>query len=215
MVHVKVARMARSILKDGEGQAYRGVPADERRRRRRDRLIEAAISVYGERGVRGATVKAVCEAARLTERYFYENFQNSEALLVAAYDAVNDHVFAQVEEASASERAGPPRVRAIIEAYCRRLDEDRVNARFFVVELGGAGGEIGAVLDRALLRFGDLLESAWGPRHAPADPLLRLGVMGGLNRMSRAWVASEFERPVGAIVATSLVLAELLAPPPG
>lgn len=36
-------------------------------------------------GYRNATVKAVCEAAGLTERYFYESFSNSEELLVASF----------------------------------------------------------------------------------------------------------------------------------
>lgn len=50
-------------------RTYRGVSQDERRAQRRSQLIGAAIQVYGERGYRQATVKAVCEAAGLTERY--------------------------------------------------------------------------------------------------------------------------------------------------
>jgi AcrR family transcriptional regulator len=44
------------------------VSQDERRAQRRSQLIAAAIQVYGEIGYRQATVKAVCEAAGLTER---------------------------------------------------------------------------------------------------------------------------------------------------
>src|SRR5881628_3068614 len=67
---------------------YAGLSADERRLARRERLIEGAIRAYGEFGYRNTTVKAVCEAAGLTERYFYESFANSEELLIASYDAV-------------------------------------------------------------------------------------------------------------------------------
>jgi AcrR family transcriptional regulator len=56
---------------------YAGLSADERRLARRERLIEGAIRAYGELGYRNTTVKAVCEAAGLTERYFYESFANS------------------------------------------------------------------------------------------------------------------------------------------
>src|ERR1700756_1772150 len=68
---------------------YAGLSADERRLARRERLIEGAIRAYGEVGYRNTTVKAVCEAAGLTERYFYESFANSEALLVAAFETVS------------------------------------------------------------------------------------------------------------------------------
>src|ERR1700751_6355680 len=77
---------------------YGGHSTEERRRARRERLIEAATRVYGEVGYRNATVKAVCEAAGLTERYFYESFANSEALLVAAFETVSRRVFNCLEE---------------------------------------------------------------------------------------------------------------------
>src|ERR1700754_2671567 len=77
---------------------YAGLSAQERRLARRERLIEGAIRAYGELGYRNTTVKAVCEAAGLTERYFYESFANSEALLVAAFETVSRRVFNRLEE---------------------------------------------------------------------------------------------------------------------
>src|SRR6201988_2844271 len=77
---------------------YAGLSADERRLARRERLIEGPSRAYGELGYRNTTVKAVCEAAGLTERYFYESFANSEALLVAAFDSVSRRVFTRLEE---------------------------------------------------------------------------------------------------------------------
>lgn len=47
-------------------RSYRGQSQEQRRAERRQRLIAAAIDVYGERGYHNATVKAVCEAAGLT-----------------------------------------------------------------------------------------------------------------------------------------------------
>src|SRR4029453_6908151 len=77
---------------------YAGLSADERRLGRREGLVEGAIRAYGELGYRNTTVKAVCEAAGLTERYFYESFVNSEALLVAAFETVSRRVFSCLEE---------------------------------------------------------------------------------------------------------------------
>src|ERR1700755_629057 len=85
---------------------YAGLSADERRLARRERLIEGGIRAYGELRHRNTPVKAVCEAAGLTERYFYESFANSEALLVAAFDTISRRVFNCLEEVR-KEKSGP------------------------------------------------------------------------------------------------------------
>jgi AcrR family transcriptional regulator len=64
-------------------------------------------------GYRNTTVKAVCEAAGLTERYFYESFANSEALLVAAFDTVSRRVFTCLEEVR-KEHSGATAERAVM-----------------------------------------------------------------------------------------------------
>src|SRR6201988_5559819 len=86
---------------------YAGLSADERRLAGRERLIEGAIRAYGELGYRNTTVKAVCEAAGLTERYFYESFANSEALLVAAFETVSRRGFKFLEEVRKEQRGKP------------------------------------------------------------------------------------------------------------
>ncbi|WP_453947740.1 hypothetical protein [Bradyrhizobium elkanii] len=49
-------------------------------------------------------MKAICEAAELTERYFYESFANSEALLIAAYGHVVGHLHEEMTAARRSRR---------------------------------------------------------------------------------------------------------------
>ncbi len=43
---------------------------DERQVARRERIVGAAIKVYGEHGYRNTSVKAICMTAGPTERYF-------------------------------------------------------------------------------------------------------------------------------------------------
>ena len=80
-------------------RSYRGQSQEQRRAERRSRLVAGAIAVYGERGYHQATVKAVCEAAGLTERYFYESFANSEALLIDSYNTVTYGVLGEIVRA--------------------------------------------------------------------------------------------------------------------
>src|SRR3954468_13388913 len=73
-------------------RAYRGVPADERREQRRQRLVETALDCLHDEGLAGVSVRSVCARARLTPRYFYESFADLDELLVATVDAVCDEV---------------------------------------------------------------------------------------------------------------------------
>ena len=73
-------------------RTYKGASNEERRTERRQKLLDAAMKVYGAVGYHGATVKAICAEAGLTERYFYESFEKGEALLAAAYLAVMERL---------------------------------------------------------------------------------------------------------------------------
>src|SRR5215470_15879437 len=119
---------------------YAGHSAEERRFVRRKRLIDAAIRVYGDVGYRNATVKAVCEAAGLTERYFYESFANGEALLIAAFDTISRRVFNCLEEVRrAHSGTGEDCGHAVLRAYYQTLKDDPDGARLFVIEIARVG----------------------------------------------------------------------------
>ncbi len=117
---------------------YRGAEAEERRAQRRAQLIAAAVQVYGERGYQNATVKAVCEAAGLTERYFYESFANSEALLLASFETVTHWLLLRIEQAGEDAGGdGEHRALAILRAYFGTLQGEPRSARVFLVEIRG------------------------------------------------------------------------------
>ena len=67
-------------------RAYGGLSAGERVAARRERLLDAALELYGTRGFLATGVKDVCRAAGLTDRYFYESFTNSGDLFGATFD---------------------------------------------------------------------------------------------------------------------------------
>ncbi len=57
-----------------------------RRAATRDRLVDAAVSVFAEKGVLGASVEEICEAAGFTRGAFYSNFAGKDELCVAVLD---------------------------------------------------------------------------------------------------------------------------------
>jgi len=193
---------------------YRGSSAEERRAQRREQILRAAVQVYGEQGYRNATVKAVCEAAGLTERYFYESFSNSEELLVASFQAVMHFLLGELEKAVAETPGGPvERVRTMLSAYYEALKANPQSARVFLVEISGVSPAVDQALEASLRALGDLLVRTIDPQgesSAANEPLLRAGVIGGVIHIALSWIASGYSQPIHAVVDAAMRLCLVL-----
>ena len=192
-----------------------GKTADERRAERWTLLIHAAASVYGERGYRNATVKMVCDAAGLTERYFYESFSNSEDLLCACFQEAADELLSQVRRAGL-QTGGPPmqRVRAGVLVYLSHLQAKPAAAKVFLIEMSSVSGRADALVSSSLDRFAALLvdfltSGAAGYRDPP--PLLLRGAIGGGLQIAQAWISDGYAAPVEEVADTILMFYGLVA----
>lgn len=201
------------MTRERTSNLYQGVPLEQRRAARRAALIRAAVAVYGERGYRAATVKSVCAAAGLTERYFYESFANSEALLVASYEAVIDAMLGEMRAAAVG---APPEARApaVLRSYYAMLRREPEAARVFLVEIAGVSPAVDRVSGAALKAFGLLLDAAVnGADASPASPaLLRAGVTGGVIHIALRWIAGGHAEPFDAVVEQAVRLCGTLKP---
>ncbi|MGY3442070.1 MULTISPECIES: TetR/AcrR family transcriptional regulator [unclassified Bradyrhizobium] len=189
-----------------KARLYGGMDAEERRAERRLKLIDAAIEVYGEVGYRGATVKAICEAAELTERYFYESFANSEALLIAAYNHVVGHLHEEMTAAAASGSDDPEaRLRAALTLYFTRLKQHPKPARVFLLEISGISPAVDAVKLDALRVFSDILvppaRDPKGSDRGAAATLLSIGMVGAVISIALRWVSKQYPQAVEDVVA--------------
>jgi len=194
---------------------YAGQSADERRLARRARLIEGAIRAYGELGYRNTTVKAVCDAAGLTERYFYESFTNSEALLVAAFETVSRRVFDRLDQVRKDHR-GPAEEcgHAVLRSYYQMLKDDPDGARLFVIEIARVGPAVDAVWATLSREYGDLFARMVAPDgdvKPRAGDLVRAGVVGGVVQIAKEWIRSGYARSVDAVAADALKICRVLA----
>ncbi|GAB3385576.1 TetR/AcrR family transcriptional regulator [Massilia agri] len=193
-------------------RSYRGLSQDERRAERRARLIAAAIAVYGERGYHQATVKAVCEAAGLTERYFYESFANSEALLIDSFNAVTWSVLGAITQAAKEAgRARTARSRAMLHAYFAALQREPQSARVFLVEIRGVSRAVDQAFDTALRAIGKEVARIVAPPGAADDELLQAGVVGGVIHIALRWIEDGYQPEIASVVDTALKLGTVLA----
>lgn len=103
-------------------RSYAGQSAEERRRLRRARLLDAAMDAMCADAWRAVTVDKLCASAGLNKRYFYENFTHLDS--VAA--AVIDDIAADVRTAALTALAG---------AASRPLDEQAAVAMDALVHI--------------------------------------------------------------------------------
>ncbi|WP_280221156.1 TetR/AcrR family transcriptional regulator [Nocardia neocaledoniensis] len=94
-------------------RAYGGVAAEERRSRRRDALLDAALDLLAEGGAPAVTKRAICARAKLNDRYFYEHFADRDALLTAL---VEEHTALGIVEVVAAAHAAAPDIHSQVYA---------------------------------------------------------------------------------------------------
>jgi AcrR family transcriptional regulator len=151
------------------GQRYGGRTAQERQAERRDRLVAAGLELFGTRGYASTSIEALCGAARLHPRYFYESFGTREALLRAVYDQHMERLGAAVAAAlhDAPEDARG-RVEAGLTAFVRTQLADPRGARITYLEIVGVSTELERHRRDVLRGFAGLVERE-------ADALARAG----------------------------------------
>jgi AcrR family transcriptional regulator len=128
-------------LRQNRRMGWAGTTLAARRAERRARLLDAALDLLGSQGSAAVSVRSVCRAARLTDRYFYENFADRDALVVAVYDevarAAGDVLINAVADAGTDEYE--PVARAAVDALLDHFAEDPRRGRVLLQEpLGDA-----------------------------------------------------------------------------
>jgi AcrR family transcriptional regulator len=116
------------------GENYGGRSRQERASDRRDRIVAAAVHLFGTRDYDEVTVADVCAEARVSKRYFYEHFADRESLLLDVHREQNGWLLTQVagaaprQAATAEEFLGP-----MMRTLVAKLVEDPERARVIYV----------------------------------------------------------------------------------
>ena len=82
-------------------------PLTARRAQTQERLMAAAVRVFAERGIIGASVEEICEAAGFTRGAFYSNFADKDELVLALIRQTIRTQVSAAEQAIARMKAAP------------------------------------------------------------------------------------------------------------
>lgn len=184
----------------GNGRTWRGRTASERQSERRQQLTEAGIELFGTRGYANSPIKAICEEAGLTERYFYEAFDDREALLAEIYttllancrQATLEAIHGAGDDLESSMRAG-------LTAFARELTRDPRRARIQEIEVVGVSEAMEERRRQAIHAFAAIVadrtrELGGKDRHGAVRlDVIALGLVGSVNEQLIDFVLGHLE----------------------
>jgi len=187
-------------------RTYGGVSADERIAARRAKLLEAGLELFGTRGFATTGVKDICRQAGVTDRYFYESFNDGRALFLAVFDRLTDELFQAVATAVVGAGDDPERqLRTAIGTFVDALAADSRKPRVLFMEAAAAGPDAAAHMRTTLRRFAALV-AATARQHVPPGTseedvqLVALSLVGLLERAITEREDGALDMPVDVLV---------------
>ncbi len=180
-------------------RGYGGISAADRRTERRSKLLAAGRRIWGESGISEVTVRAVCTAAGLTSRYFYEQFGSRDALLFAISDDVRDQLLAALVTAGVGDPGTlTDKLRAALTAFLDIIEADPHIHRIATGDVSGVAGLtqhrthiLGMITDLIVENAPSVLQT-----EVPNPTALRRGaqfMVGGVNQIIEAWLEEPTE----------------------
>jgi AcrR family transcriptional regulator len=187
--------------RDTEGRRYAGVNKAERAEKRREAFLAAGLEVFGREGYRAGTVRRLCRAAGYTDRYFYESFASTEALLMAVYSRSTNAMYEQVRQSV--ERAVQDRdidavIRIGLDAFFHCVEDPRV-ARVCMLEVLGVSPAVDALYNQTNARFADMMLALVGTERAVLNMsslearVVAQSLVGALIQAASTWHLNDYD----------------------
>ena len=179
-------------------------PNDERTRRRRERILDAAFHVFSRTGYRDAAVDDIAREAETSKGGIYFHFPTKESILMELMGSTADRLVGKVQQAVDRE---PPtdavaRAGAAIDAVLAIFAGHRSMARLLLVDGIGAGTLFRTETLRLHDRFIDLIASYLDGAIAdgaipPVDTRVAATAwFGALHELVMGWLVAERPAPL-------------------
>jgi AcrR family transcriptional regulator len=134
------------------------VALEIRREARRQRLLDAALSLFVEEGFHDTSVEDVVAAARTSKSAFYEQFESKEDCFRVLLEQEGGALIASVNAAAAAGADHRERTRLGIAAFVRTCVRQGRAARLLLVESVGLSASIEEVRHRLHGEFAEMVE---------------------------------------------------------
>jgi AcrR family transcriptional regulator len=175
---------------------------DERSRRRRETILDAAFHVFARVGYRDAAVDEIAERAATSKGGLYFHFPTKQALFVELMRTTADKLVERVEREVAAHADPVERADAALRTVLATFSGHRTMARLLIVDALGAGRDFRAEIERLHARFAGLIEGYLDQAVAdgiipPIDTRVASQAwFGALNEVVTRWLVAEKPGPL-------------------
>jgi AcrR family transcriptional regulator len=197
--------------KPAQHRVYGGIDASLREEERRRKLIHAGLEAFGTNGYAKTNIRTICRLAGLTERYFYESFENKEDLLCAVYRELIEEQRREAMELLEDGRIQPIEAASrALKLFYQRLQQDPRRAQIQLFEILGVSPRIDNEYRKAMCILAEMVKLSLR-RVFPGIPAEKLnssiiptGLAGSIIMISLEWVLGGFVMPLDDIIAQSM-----------
>jgi len=193
------------------GRVYAGLNKEERTAQRKQKFIDAGIQLFGNGGFHSTTERKLCAEAELTARYYYESFESTEDLLIAAFDQctqeISNQITAEITKAGAS---SDPRdlIIGILDTFFRQMEDRRV-ARLIMLEVLCVSESVDKFSNKQLGKLGELILTLGRTLYPTwkidpdAGALLGISILGAMRQATIHWMVTDYKLPRSTVVSTT------------
>jgi TetR/AcrR family transcriptional regulator, fatty acid metabolism regulator protein len=175
---------------------------DERSRRRRETILDAAFHVFSRVGYRDAAVDEIAERAATSKGGLYFHFPTKQALFVELMRTTADKLVERVEREVAAHSDPVERADAALRTVLATFSGHRTMARLLIVDALGAGRDFRAEIEQLHAGFAGLIEGYLDQAVAdgiipPIDTRVASQAwFGALNEVVTRWLVADKAGPL-------------------
>jgi TetR/AcrR family transcriptional regulator, fatty acid metabolism regulator protein len=169
---------------------------------RKERILEAALSVFSRRGYRDAAMDDIAGESETSKGGVYFHFPNKQTIFLALLDRMAGLLMRRAESAIAAEPDPIKRIDAALLVVLRTFGDHRSLARLFLVEALGAGREFNDKMLEVRAEFSGLItrhldDAVDAGAIPPLDThLAGIAWFGALNEVVTHWVLTDTPEPL-------------------
>ncbi len=167
----------------------------ERRKKKKDAIIEAAVRVFADKGFYYAKVRDVAQEAGVADGTIYLYFKNKDDILISLFESKMDLILTRFREAISRSDDPIEKLNLFFKLYFNLIKEDEKLAEVFQVELRQSGKFL---KDYKNQKFSDYLnliaeiiqegiDSAFFRPDINVQ-IMKLVIFGAIDEVARQWI---------------------------
>ncbi|HQV24517.1 MAG TPA: TetR/AcrR family transcriptional regulator [Acinetobacter sp.] len=179
-------------------RVYRKKNPEDRVLERRERLMQAALQLFGTQGYANTTIETLCSEAKVTTRHFYQVFSSREELLLAVYNQITEELQVSLFSAMMAERQGlQEKMQQVIQALVNNYLTDSRRAQIGVLEVVGASAIVEKrrreVIHGIAIHLEQFMNALAAENQLPQRNYhwLAVALVGGINELMAEWLMNQ------------------------